>query len=136
MNKKIIPAISTPTGVDRQRGYKTLRTRALWHLVQEAVNKPGEALASTDLVFEDRRGAVVEASRIRTSRNGTVQNAMLAVGARGLLEAWAEEHHFGHTLGMRFLPKALPANKISKEEMAAILAHPVATNAAREAANQ
>ena len=43
------PAASTPTGVDRQRGYKTPLTRALWRLVQAAVNKPGDALSSTDM---------------------------------------------------------------------------------------
>ena len=133
---EIVPAQSTPSGADRQRGYKTARTKALWRLAQAAVNKPGEALSSTAVIYDKRRDAIVDASRIRLGRQGTVNNAVNALGAVGMLEAWAEEHHFGHTLGMRFLPNALPSGRMSKEEMTAILARPVATDTAREAANQ
>ncbi len=127
---EIIPAASTPTGVDRQRGFKTPLTRALWRLVQAAVNKPGDALSSTAVVFNDRRAAVTCASRIRVGRHGTVNNAIEALGAVGKLEVWAEEHHYGHTLGMRFLP-ATPPTRIPAEYDRPALA----TVQAREAAN-
>jgi hypothetical protein len=97
---EIVPAQSTPTGSDKQRGYKTARTKALWRLAQAAVNKPGEALSSTSVIYDRRRDAIVDASRIRLGRQGTVNNAIEALGAVGMIEAWAEEHHFGHTLGM------------------------------------
>ena len=104
VSNEIIPSNSVPHGSDRQRGYKTARTKALWRLAQAAVNKPGEALSSTSVTYDRRRDAVVDASRIRRGRQGTVNNAVKALGAVGMIEAWAEEHHFGHTLGMRFLP--------------------------------
>ena len=130
-NDEIVPAQSTPTGADRQRGYKTARTKALWRLAQAAVNKPGEALSSTAVIYDRRRDAIVDASRIRLGRQGTVNNAVNALGVVGMIEAWAEEHHFGHTLGMRFLPNP-PPTRIPAEHDKPILA----TMQAREAANQ
>jgi len=130
-NDEIVPAQSTPSGSDRQRGYKTARTKALWRLAQAAVNKPGEALSSTAVIYDRRRDAIVDASRIRLGRQGTVNNAIEALGAVGMIEAWAEEHHYGHTLGMRFLPNT-PPTRIPAEHDRPILA----TMQAREAANQ
>ena len=131
MRDEIVAAQSTPTGSDRQRGYKTARTKALWRLTQAAVNKPGEALSSTAVIYDKRRDAIVDASRIRLGRQGTVNNAVNALGVVGMIEAWAEEHHFGHTLGMRFLPHP-PPTRIPAEHDKPILA----TMQAREAANQ
>ena len=131
MRDEIVAAQSTPTGSDRQRGYKTARTKALWRLTQAAVNKPGEALSSTAVIYDKRRDAIVDASRIRLGRQGTVNNAVKALGVVGMIEAWAEEHHFGHTLGMRFLPNP-PPTRIPAEHDKPILA----TMQAREAANQ
>ena len=111
---EIVPAASTPTGIDRQQGYKTPLTRALWRLTQAAVNKPGDALSSTSVVFKERRDAVTCASRIRLGGNGTVNNAMKALGVAGKLEAWAEEQHYGHTLGVRFLPNT-PLTRLPTE---------------------
>ena len=128
---EIVPAPSTPTGADRQRGYKTARTKALWRLAQAAVNKPGAALSSTSVIYDRRRDAIVDASRNRQGRQGTDNNALEALGAVGMIEAWAEEHHFGHTLGMRFLPKHLPTRLNAEYEMPT---RP--TVKAREAANQ
>ena len=131
MSSEIIPANSTPQGVDRQRGYKTDRTRALWRLAQGAAKQPGEALVSTAVVCDGRRDAVVMASRIRLGRVGTINNALADVNATGRLEAWAEEHHFGHTIGVRFLPKHPPSRLNAPYE--------VATSApwqARDPANQ
>ena len=128
---EIVPAQSTPSGADRQRGYKTARTKALWRLAQAAVNKPGEALSSTSVIYDRRRDAIVDASRIRLGRQGTGNNASEALGAVGRIEAWAEEHHYGHTLGMRFLPKHLPTRLNAEYEMPT---RP--TLEAREAANQ
>ena len=131
MRDEIVAAQSTPTGSDRQRGYKTARTKALWRLTQAAVNKPGEALSSTAVIYDKRRDAIVDASRIRLGRQGTVNNAVNALGVVGMIEAWAEEHHFGHTLGMRFLPNP-PPTRIPAAHDKPILA----TMQAREAANQ
>ncbi len=75
MSNEIIPANSTPQGVDRQRGYKTDRTRALWRLAQSAVKQPGEALVSTAVVCDGRRDAVVMASRIRNGGFMIVDNS-------------------------------------------------------------
>ena len=86
---EIVPAQSTPSGADRQRGYKTARTKALWRLAQAAVNKPGEALSSTAVIYDKRRDAIVDASRIRLGRQGTVNNAVKALCAVGMVEAWA-----------------------------------------------
>ena len=128
---EIVPAQSTPSGADKQRGYKTARPTALWRLAHAAVNKPGEALSSPAVIYEHRRAAIVAASRIRLGRQGTVNNAVKALGVVGMIEAWAEEHHFGHTLGMRFLPNP-PPTRIPAEHDKPILA----TMQAREAANQ
>ncbi len=132
MSSEIIPANSTPQGVDRQRGYKTDRTRALWRLAQSAAKQPGEALVSTAVVCDDRRVAVVMASRIRLGRVSTVNNALADVNATGKMEAWAEEHHFGHTIGMRFLPKHPSLHRLNAPYE--VPTRP--TSEAREAANQ
>jgi len=70
------------------------------------------------------------ASRIRLGGNGTVNNAMKALGVAGKLEAWAEEQHYGHTLGVRFLPTT-PLTRLSGEYERPV----TATVQAREAAN-
>jgi hypothetical protein len=131
VSNEIIPANSTPQGVDRQRGYKTDRTRALWRLAQGAAKQPGEALVSTAVVCDGRRDAVVMASRIRLGRVSTINNALADVNATGRLEAWAEEHHFGHTIGVRFLPKHPPSRLNAPYE---VPTRP--TSQARETANQ
>jgi len=130
-NNEIVPALTTPTGVDRQKGPKTNLTRALWRLTQAATSRPGEALSSTQVVFDSRQLAVQAAYRIRAGRNSTVINAMHQKGAAGTLEAWAEDQHYGHTIGVRYL-----SHPVGKRVPTTTEGPPLeATVAAREAAN-